>query len=90
MAKKNLYIGYDEGADELILTTKPKAKTFGYFINNGIAVLLGMRDIRPYGLSFILLKGYFKKHKNAFAKIPLSGKISLPSSAQKQLSSSNK
>ena len=85
MAKKNLYIGYDEAADELIVTANPKAKTVGYFIDGGTAVLLGLHDRRPYGFSFILLKGYFKKHKGAFAKIPLTGRAELPAGVKKQL-----
>ncbi len=85
MAQKNLYIGYDEGADELIITSHPKAKTVGCFIDNGTAVLLGAKNMRPYGFSFILLKGYFKKHKGAFAKIPLQGKAELPGAARKLL-----
>lgn len=85
MAKKNLYIGYDDNADELIITSNPKMKTAGYFVDNGTAVLLGLKDLRPYGFSFILLKGYFKKHKGAFAKIPLSGTTELPAKARKLL-----
>ena len=82
---KNLYIGYDEGADELIITAKPQSKTVGYFIESGTAVLLGMRDLRPYGFSFLLLRGYFKKHKNAFAKVPLTGSIALSPTIRRQL-----
>ena len=86
MAKTNLYLGYDEEADELIITSHPKAKTVGYFIDSGTAVLLGMRNLRPYGLSFILLKSYFKKHPQAFAKIPLSGVPELSARTKKALS----
>lgn len=90
MAEKNLYIGYDEKADELIITADPKAKTVGYFVDSGTAVLLNMNTLRPLGLSFILLKEYFKKRKNqAFAKIPLQGKIKLPAGAKKQLQAKN-
>lgn len=89
MAEKNLYIGYDEKADELIITSNPKKKTVGYFVDSGTAVLLGMDNMRPYGLSFILLKEYFKKKKNIFAKIPLEGKIKLPAAAKKLLSKGN-
>ena len=86
MAEKNLYIGYDEAADELIITTKPKAKTIGYFIDGGTAVLLGWHNLRPYGLSFILLKEYFRKHKRtAFAKIPLEGAVHLPEPVKNKL-----
>ena len=85
MAEKHLYIGYDDEADELIITSKPKAETVGYFIDSGVAVMLGLHDFRPYGLSFILLKEYFKKHHNAFAKIPLTGNIKLPATIRKQL-----
>ncbi|MEK7084366.1 MAG: hypothetical protein AAB932_03980 [Patescibacteria group bacterium] len=86
MAEKNLYIGYDEDADELIITSNPKAKTVGYFIDSGTAVLLGMKDLKPYGLSFILLREYFKRHKRApFAKIPLHGRVDLPLKVQQRL-----
>jgi len=85
MAKKNLYIGYNEAADELIITSRPKAKTVGYFVDGGAAVLLGQKDMCPYGFSFILLKGYFKKHQGAFAKIPLTGVATLPVGVKKQL-----
>ena len=84
---KDLFIGYDEQSDELIITSNPKAKTVGYFIDSGTAVLLGIRDFVPYGFSFILLKEYFKRHKNAFAKIPLKGVAELPLAAKKQLQS---
>ena len=84
--KNALYIGYDENADELIITGDPKAKTAGYFINSGTAILLRMRDYRPVGLSFLFMKDFFKRHKRTpFAKIPLEGKIRLPSSATKRL-----
>lgn len=82
MAKKNLYIGYDEQSDELIVTSNPKAKTVGYFIDSGTAVLLGLYNKRPYGFSFILLREYFKRHKNAFAKIPVKGNAELPQSVK--------
>ncbi len=86
MAEKNLYIGYDEEADELIITTNPKAKTVGYFIDSGTAVLLGLKNFRPYGLSFILLREYFKKNKrSAFAKIPLDGVVRLPEPVKNKL-----
>ena len=85
MAEKNLYIGYDPAADELIITTAPKKKTVGYFVDSGTAVMLGMDDYKPYGLSFILLKEYFKKHRQAFAKVPLSGNVILPAAAKKAL-----
>ena len=78
MAEKNLYVGYSEESDELIITSDPKAKTAGFFIDSGVAVLVGIKDMRPRGLSFILLKDYFKKHpKKAFAKIPLVGNVAL-------------
>lgn len=86
MAEKNLYIGYDEQADELIMTSNPKAKTAGYFIDSGTAVLLDLKTISPVGFSFLFLRGFFKKHKNkSFAKVPLTGKVVLPSALKKQL-----
>ncbi|MBI2436293.1 MAG: hypothetical protein HYV41_00910 [Candidatus Magasanikbacteria bacterium] len=90
MAEKNLYIGYDEQADELIITTNPKAKTVGYFIDSGTAVLLGMKDMKPYGFSIVLLKEYFKKHtRKAFTKIPLSANVTLPHAVTKFLAEKN-
>lgn len=85
--QKSFYISYDEGADELIVTTDPKAKTVGYFVDSGTALLLGMKNLRPYGFSILLLKEFFKKHKRqAFTKVPLEGNIELPMAIRKQLS----
>lgn len=84
--EKNLFIGYDEKADELIITTNPKARTVGYFVDSGVAILLGMKDMRPYGLSFLFLKKFFKQHPNkAFSKIPLTGKVVLPVKEMKRM-----
>lgn len=85
MAKDNLYIGYDETADELIITSNPKKRTVGYFIDSGTAVLLDRKNFRPYGLSFLFLKEYFKKNKTGFAKIPLNGSVALSTTIVNQL-----
>ncbi|OGQ45672.1 MAG: hypothetical protein A3H42_00015 [Deltaproteobacteria bacterium RIFCSPLOWO2_02_FULL_46_8] len=86
MEEKNLYIGYDAESDELIISSNPKAPTVGYFIDGGVAVQLNSKTMKPQGLSFILLKEYFQKHKRTpFAKVPLRGHVRLPQSLQKLL-----
>ena len=86
MEEKNLYIGYDEHSDELIISANPKAPSVGYFIDSGVAVQLNAKTMKPQGLSFILLREYFRKHKKIpFAKIPMHGRVQFPASLQRQL-----